>query len=328
MLEIVCPQPNEIKGIEVANHFETRRITHVFHDIDGTHSLIRDWVPVMALVNGAVARYGMFPGNARQVADEIIKHRNEDFAEARRFAIESAGLSALTQMEWALRMAKRLNNTSTKINETVISLIWQGQERFENFGESADELAIMNQQAAELFKAYEILLLEISRNENLAAAQTDPKAWQVVGSMDFLQFLYQNGVKNYFVTGAVVEYDTDGNAKGTMAEEIKVLNYQTGKGRLIERFCGSEWNKKEPKVEIMRHLCESDNINPKNLLIVGDGRSEISAAKELGTVAISRLGEEASRQKEIHRMIGTNLIVNDYSNIQKLFRLTAESSTI
>ena len=59
MLEIFCPQKNEIEDIEVANIFAKRQITHVFHDIDGTHSLIRDWVPVMALVNGAVARYAV-----------------------------------------------------------------------------------------------------------------------------------------------------------------------------------------------------------------------------------------------------------------------------
>lgn len=328
MLEIFCPQKNEIEDIEVANIFEKRQITHIFHDIDGTHSLIRDWVPVMALVNGAVARYGMFPGDARQVAEAIIKYRDEEFAEARRFAIESAGLSALTQMEWALRMAKRLNNTSSEINEKIISAIWQGQERFENSGENAEELALMNQQSAELFKAYEILLLEMSRNENLASAQVDPEAWQVPGSMDFLQFLFQNGAKNYFVTGAVVEYDADGNANGTMAEEIKVLNYPTGKGKLIERFCGSEWNKKEPKVEIMRHLCETDNINPENLLIVGDGRSEIAAARELGALAISRLDDTALRQREIHRMIGTNLIVKNYLNIRKIFRLYSEINDV
>ena len=36
--------------IELVNPFGKRKITHVFHDIDGTHSLIREWQPVMSLV--------------------------------------------------------------------------------------------------------------------------------------------------------------------------------------------------------------------------------------------------------------------------------------
>ena len=322
MLEIICPASDAVSGIEIAKKFAARKITHVFHDIDGTHSLIRDWVPVMALVNGAVARYGMFPGkDAVEVAHNIAKHRNEEFEEAHRFAIESAGLSALTQMEWALRMARRLNNTSTELNEKIIAAIWAGEERFEDAGESAEELAEMNRQATELFRAYEVLLLEMSRNENLAAARRDPAAWQVPGSVKFMEFLHKNGVKNYFVTGAVVEYDADGNACGTMAEEVTALGYPMGGGKLIERFCGSTWNEKLPKVEIMRKLCMTDNINPENLLVVGDGRSEIAAGVELGAVNISRLNDNAVRQKEIHRAIGTHIILKDYLQVEKLFQV-------
>ncbi len=182
MLEMVCPVPGQYPDIEVVKKFEKRQITHVFHDIDGTHSLIRDWVPVMALVNGAVARYGMFPGNAHEVAKAIALHQDEDFAEARRFAIESAGLSALTQMEWALRMARRLDNSSDELNEKIIAAIWRGEERFGDIGESSSAQEIMRQQASELFRAYEILLLEMCRNRNLAAARIDPEAWKVPSS--------------------------------------------------------------------------------------------------------------------------------------------------
>ena len=319
MLTIQCPAAGAIPDIEVVNAFAQRRITHVFHDIDGTHSLIRDWVPVMALVNGAVARYGMFPGDARAVAAAILEHRNEKFEEAHKFAIESAGLSALTQMEWALRMARRLNNRSSELNEKIIQAIWQGEERFENAGESAEELAEMSPQASELFRAYEILLLEMSRNENLAAARRDPVAWQVPGSVKFMEFLHRHGVKNYFVTGAVVEHDSQGRAQGTMAEEVETLGYKIGSGLLIERFCGSSWDEKLPKVEIMRKLCVTDKIAPENLLVIGDGRSEISAGVELNVVSISRLNDDSLRQKEIHRALGTNLILKDYTHAEELF---------
>ncbi|MBE6402906.1 MAG: hypothetical protein IKD10_06335 [Lentisphaeria bacterium] len=317
MLKIVCPAVST-PDIEVAKPFEKRLIKYVFHDIDGTHSLIRDWVPVMTLVTGAVATYGMFPGSPAEAAKAIAGHSPEEFPEARRFAIESAGLSALTQMEWALRMSRRLDNTSTELNEKIIQAIWQGKERFEDAGESPEDSAELQKQSSELFHVYEILLLEMCRNRNLAAAKLDPAAWQVPGSMEFLQYLYANGVKNYFVTGAVVEYDARGNAAGSMAEEVTALGYEMGSGKLIEKFCGSTWQKKLPKVEIMRQLCQSDNIAPENLLIAGDGRSEIAAAVELGAIALSRLDMTAARQREIHRKLGTNLIIPDYRKIRDI----------
>ena len=307
--------------VEVVNSFPARKIKYAFHDIDGTHSLIRDWVPVMTLVTGAVATYGMFPGTPEEAAKAIAVHSPDEFPEARAFAIESAGLSALTQMEWALRMSRRSTNTSCELNEKIIQAIWQGEERFEAFGESADFLAELKNQSSALFKVYEILLLEMCRNQNLAAARQNPAAWQVPGSMDFLQMLYDNGVKNYFVTGAVVEYDKNNAPTGSMAEEVAALGYKIGKNELIEKFCGSTWHAKLPKVEIMRQLCRTEKIRPEELLIVGDGRSEIAAAVEIGAIALSRLDKSAIKQQEIHRKIGTNLIVSNYKNIQSIFEV-------
>ena len=40
---------SNIKNAEIVNKIGKREITHVFHDIDGTHSLIRQWHPVMSV---------------------------------------------------------------------------------------------------------------------------------------------------------------------------------------------------------------------------------------------------------------------------------------
>ena len=197
----VFPPAEPFDNIELVNGFEKREIKYVFHDIDGTHSLIRDWVPVMTLVTGAVAAYGMFPGTPAEAAAAIAQHQVEEFTEAHNFAIESAGLSALTQMEWALRMSRRISGQSSELNEKIIQAIWQGKERFEDAGETPEELQELKEQSSQLFRVYEILLLEMCRNRNLAAAKQDPEAWKVAGSMDFLQYLHDSGVKNYFVTG-------------------------------------------------------------------------------------------------------------------------------
>ena len=58
------------------------------------------------------------------VARIISQVSPDEFPEGRRFAIESAGLSALTQMEWALRRAGDngkydLNGSSPEINREI-----------------------------------------------------------------------------------------------------------------------------------------------------------------------------------------------------------------
>ena len=47
--------------------------------------------------------------------------------------------------------------------------------------------------------------------------------------------------------------------------------------------------------------------------LLGDGRTEIEAAVQMGSVAISRLPGNAARQRELHIQIGTNYIVEDWT---------------
>ena len=89
----------------VTKHFETREIKYAFHDIDGTHSLIRDWPPVMSICLYDVITNGLpedfdSDDNVKRLIDMA---GTEKLMETDAFCVESAGLSALTQMEWAIR---------------------------------------------------------------------------------------------------------------------------------------------------------------------------------------------------------------------------------
>ena len=91
--------------IAIVNAVKDRKIICAFHDIDGTHSLIRNWPPVMSRV--------LYDTAVNGIPDDLTSEENinrlvslcgvEDLEETDRFCIESAGLSALTQMEWAIR---------------------------------------------------------------------------------------------------------------------------------------------------------------------------------------------------------------------------------
>ena len=63
----------------------------------------------------------------------------------------------------------------------------------------------------------------------------------------------------------------------------------------------------------MYRLAKDFNIDGENILVIGDGRSEITAGVKLGAVTISILPENASRQRELHKELGTDIIIPDYT---------------
>jgi phosphoglycolate phosphatase-like HAD superfamily hydrolase len=319
MIEFRWEQFAGDERIERVTPFGARRITHAFHDIDGTHSRIREWVPVMTLCTGYVASYGCpaEPGEPLALAEAMAAHSPEEFPEGLRFSIESAGLSALTQMEWAIRRAVQngamtLPGVEAAVNDEIVRRIWAGGEQFDDLPEPPQLRARIAELSSALFRAYEILLLRMGRDRNLAAARRDPTAWRVPGSLEWLAWLKAHGVRNYFVTGAVVETDADGVAQGTMAEEVRALGYGIGPDGIVAELVGSTWREKLPKETLMERLCRREGVDPAQVLVTGDGRSEVAAGVRLGALVFSRLAPDAVRAREIHRSLHTNIIVPDW----------------
>ncbi|MBO7214381.1 MAG: HAD family hydrolase [Clostridia bacterium] len=311
-------------GIEVINAVKDRKIVCAFHDIDGTHSLIRNWPPVMSRVLYDTAVNGI-PENL--VSEENINRLvslcdSEPLEETDRFCIESAGLSALTQMEWAIRRNQELTNGkfNSETNSQIIRLIWQGEEKFEDFAEPGEYLAYLKEVTPKLFWVYEQVLNRFCRDKNLEKAKKNPEEFLVKGSKEFMQFLFDNGVKNYFVTGAVV--DKSVVPPMGMYEEVLGIGFDIGKGKVVEDILGSTWEEKIPKDEVMFRLVSDLGISGENVLVVGDGRSEISAGVKLNAVTISVLPKTAKRQRELHKELGTNIIITDYANenLKKIFK--------
>lgn len=304
------------KTIEIVNPVRNREIICAFHDIDGTHSLIRNWPPVMSRVLYDTAANGI-PENL--MSEENINRLTllcdtEKLEETDRFCIESAGLSALTQMEWAIRRHEELSHGSydSKTNSDIIKRIWAGEERFDDFDEPKEYIDYLNEKTPLLFRVYEQVLNRFCRDRNLAEARKNPEKYLVNGSKEFMKYLHSCGVKNYFVTGAVV--DKSVQPPMGMYEEVLGLGFEIGNGKTVEDILGSAWEEKIPKDEVMRRLIEKLGIKGENVLVVGDGRSEISAGVKMGAVTVSVLPEGAKRQRELHKELGTNIILSDYTN--------------
>jgi phosphoglycolate phosphatase-like HAD superfamily hydrolase len=318
----LVPSSNEF---EIVNRIGQRQITHAIHDIDGTHSLIRNWPPVMSICLYNVIQNGLPEDfDSKEKIDSLVARTgSQTLPETDSFCIESAGLSALTQMEWAIRCGIQagtvripdyhLTDEDLTKNAEIIEEIWQGKEVFEHYNESPIIKKFLSQYTPRLFRLYEIVLRYACRDANLKSALANPAKWQVPGSVEFLEMLYRGGIKNYFVTGAVVSLNEKKQPEG-MLEEVLALGYSIGKGNLIEEIYGSSWNKKITKYEAITQLIGELDLKGDNILIVGDGRTEIQIAKIIGAVAISRLPLAANRQRQIHRNLDTNYIVADYAN--------------
>lgn len=291
---------------------ETHKIKYAFHDIDGTHSLIRDWPPVMSTCLYDVIKNGL-PQDFDSIENQnrlISLAGTKELPETDQFCIESAGLSALTQMEWAIRRAVQENtikvNCDMQTNAQIIDRINNGVEYYDDLPETREMTEMLKVQTPRLFKLYETVLNGFCRDKNLQKAKENPNEFRINGSMEFLQFIKDNGVKNYFVTGAVVE-------KGMgMHQEVETLGYKIGKGELVEDIIGSTWTEKMPKDMVMQKLLKDLGVKGENVLVVGDGRAEVQAGMQMGAFVVSRLPENADFQRKLHKKLGTNIIIKDF----------------
>ena len=291
---------------------ETYKIKYAFHDIDGTHSLIRDWPPVMSIclydviVNGLPNDFDSVENRNRLISLAGTK----ELPETDQFCIESAGLSALTQMEWAIRRAVQEGSIKVdcdmQTNSQIIERINNGIEYYDDLPETPEMTEMLKIQTPRLFKLYEQVLNGFCRDKNLQKAKENPNEFRINGSMEFLQMLKDNGVKNYFVTGAVVE-------KGMgMHQEVEALGYKIGKNELVEDIIGSTWTEKMPKDMVMQKLLKELGVKGENVLVIGDGRAEIQAGVQMGAFVVSRLPENAGFQRNLHKKLGTNIIIKDF----------------
>ena len=98
-----------------------------------------------------------------------------------------------------------------------------------------------------------------------------------------------------------------------MHEEVETLGFEIGEGKLVEDLIGSTWTDKIPKDQIMERLLRALGANGKNVLVIGDGRSEISAGVGMGALCISRLEKKDTFRRNLHQTLGTNILVESYN---------------
>ena len=308
-------------SIKLLNSFGKREITHIIHDIDGTHSLIREWPPVMSLSMNWAMTCGLDDNfdsdeNMRALINRVGK---KDLPETDRLCIEFAGYSALTQLEYGIRRGFEIGNYPQKLkkfispeflktNAEILELMHRGIELFDDIQEPSEIKLFIKETSPRLFKFYEKILNGACRDKNTLDARKHPEKWRVPGSMRFMTHLKNLGCVNYFVTGAVVYQN------GGMLEEVEACGFEVGPGKLVESMLGSTWDEKIPKDKCIKEIMAERKLDPEKVLVVGDGRTEIKVGVDMGAVTISRIPEKEELLRKIHTELKTNMIVEDYTD--------------
>ena len=83
--------------------------------------------------------------------------------------------------------------------------------------------------------------------------------------------------------------------------------------KMVEELIGSTWTEKLPKEVIMEKLRVQLAADGENILVVGDGRSEIFAGAKMGALNISRLDKDDEYRRNLHKNLGTHVVVSDFN---------------
>jgi hypothetical protein len=56
------------------------------------------------------------------------------------------------------------------------------------------------------------------------------------------------------------------------------------------------------------------SVDGGNIIVVGDGRSEIEAGVAMGALTLSRLDKASAEQRKMHFDFGSNIMLEDYTD--------------
>ncbi|MFW5986079.1 MAG: HAD family hydrolase [Halanaerobiales bacterium] len=151
-----------------------------------------------------------------------------------------------------------------------------------------------------------------SRRKKVRNGSCGAEEYLIQGSREFLQELNSLQLQLYLVSG------TDHPDVLEEAELLGVKKYFTAiKGAPVKGMDSS-------KEKVLKHLLQEKNLNPGQMLIIGDGKVEISLAAEKGIPALGMATDEKDGQGidkwKKDRLIeaGATAICGDFTDYRKI----------
>lgn len=197
---------------------------------------------------------------------------------------KSTGIQTIFQMEWLSKRVKEYKKLETLPDP------WEYKKEY------LRRLMLMVQQ----------------RRDAVAQGNSPVEKFHIAGAKDFLETLYNKGIKMYLASGtddADVKHEAELLGFTHYFEEIRGAGERS-------RSCGKE--------AVLNEL--SNNLDAETLAVFGDGKVEIELGNRLGarTVGVASnetMGcgiDETKRERLIHA--GANLIVGDFANANEVYK--------
>jgi len=157
------------------------------------------------------------------------------------------------------------------------------------------------------------LMEEVSRRlRRLETGEDRPEQYLIAGAVAFLQILKQNGITVYLASG------TDHNDVLHEAGVLGVADlFSEIKGAPVRQVACS-------KEAVLRMLLEESGLPGEQLLVVGDGKVEISLGVENGAFTLGAATDEVHLRglnpikRERLKKAGADAIVGDFENLEAL----------
>lgn len=204
--------------------------------------------------------------------------------EVKAYIDESTGIQTIFQMQWLVNSVKKHN-----INHEIHDEWWYKDEYNRRL------LATVN------------MRVQLLTNSSL-----DPQDFMIKGAKEFLTALKKKGIELYVASGT--DHDD-------VVREVEALGLST----YFEKIAGAPMRQIGcSKEAVLRELIKDRGVEASELLVVGDGKVEISLGAEMGAITlgtatdeISRSGVNPAKRKKLIDA-GASAVVGDFSDYMKI----------
>lgn len=192
--------------------------------------------------------------------------------------------------------------------QTIYQMEWLSQEAAAQTGAPAvDPWDYKAQYNTLLMQQVEL------RKRRLETGEASAEEYLVPGSLWFLRYLRDAGIKIYIASGTDDE---------DLQKEVKLL----GASPLICLAKGAPNHEKScSKEAVLREILKTEKTSPENLLVVGDGKVEISLGNQAGAFTLGVASDEknfsgAFHQKKLEKLekAGADCIIPDFSVLKEV----------
>jgi len=208
--------------------------------------------------------------------------------EVRAYIDESTGIQTALQMEWLVKRIKSYGSAKT------VHDLWWYKDEYNN----------------RLIKNVNLRLEKLKNHE------LSPKDFVVLGSVEFVKALYNHGIDLYVASG------TDHNDVVNEVNALELFEFFKG-------VAGAPYRKKDcTKEAIIRNLMDEKKLSGSSLMVVGDGKVEISLGSDAGAITLGTATDEDKKygvnpiKRERLLKAGADAIIGDFSSLDELCEFT------